>query len=283
MKQKFLTVLQGLIFIVALSGMLISCGEGSSNQEQNDEDEVVTEENVVEQAEKLVYPLPTPLEVTTMLNRAGASYIFDLANRPDNVNKYFTEKAKALNLGVYGADLSYASTYNKAQETHDYLAASLKLRDGLSVETPGDVNILDKVEANINNNDSLYNILTNSFHETFKYLNDNGKGAVSSLVLAGGWIEGVYLSVELASLTDNNSEILKTIGDQKKTLNNLIPLLEAYKDNEDVSSVLKDLNEVKAVFDAIPEKDGVLDLSGENFKKVQAAVKALRKKVVETT
>jgi len=281
MKQRFLMVLKGLFFSFALSGLLMSCGSESNNEQQTEE-EVITEDNVVEHAEKLVYPLPTPLEVTNMLNKAGASYILDLANRPENADKYFTESAKALNLGVYGADLSYASTYNKSQETHDYLAATLKLRDALSVETPEDVNILDKVEANINNNDSLYNILTTSFHNTFKYLNDNGKGAVASLVLAGGWIEGVYLSVELASLTDNNAEILKTIGEQKNSLNNLIPVLETYKDNENVAGVLADLNEIKAIYAAIPEKDGALDLSGENFTKIQKAIEALRKKIVET-
>jgi hypothetical protein len=283
MKQRFFTVLQGLLFSVVLSALLISCGNETKNKEQKDE-EVITEENVVEQAQKLVYPLPTPLEVTTMLNKAGANYILDLANRPENVDKYFTEMAKALNLGVYGADLSYASTYNKSQETHDYLACTLKLRDGLSVETPEDLNLLEKVEANINNNDSLYEILTTSFHGTFKYLNDNGKGAVSVMVLAGGWIEGVYLSVELASLTENNTEILKTIAEQKNTLDNLIPLLEAYKNDENVASVLKDLNEIRVIFDSIPAKeDGTINLNEENFKKIQTAIKALRKKVIETT
>ena len=168
-------------------------------------------------------------------------------------------------------------------KTHDYLACTLKLRDGLAVETPMDVNLIDKVEANINNNDSLYDILTTSFHETFKYLNDNGKGAVSVLVLSGGWIEGMYLSAELASLTDNNADILETIAEQSKTLNNLLPLLETYKDNENVSNVLQDLKKVEAIFKSIPAKDGRLDLNTENFNKIKTEIETLRKKIIETT
>ena len=63
------------------------------------------------------YPLPSSFDVTKLLVEAGASYILNLCNPVDNVNRYISLKSRALNLGVYGADLSYAATYNQAQET----------------------------------------------------------------------------------------------------------------------------------------------------------------------
>ena len=282
MKQKTLSLLASMLFATVFSVMIISCGNGS-DYKNDDETDTIEETTVLEKVEKLVYPLPTPLEVTEMLNNAGASYILDLANSPENVDKYFTEMSKAINLGVYGADLSYASTYNKTQETNNYLACTIKLRDGLAIETPFNINIMDQVEANINNKDSLYKILTTSFHETFNYLNENGKGAVSSMILAGGWIEGLYLSTELALLTDNNTEILKGVANQKNTLKTLIPLIETYKKNENVSTVLNALKNIDAIFAAIPEKDGVIDLTKEHFNKIKKEIDALRKKAVETT
>jgi len=282
MKRKTLSLLTSMLFAASFFVMIISCGNGSNDQ-QNDENDTIEETTVIEKAEKLVYPLPTPLEITEMLNKAGAAYILDIANSPENVDKYFTEMSKALNLGVYGADLSYASTYNKTQETNNYLACTIKLRDGLSIETPSDVNLLDKVEANIDNKENLYKILTSSFHESFEYLNENGKGAVSVMILAGGWIEGLYLSTELALLTDNNTEILKGIAEQKETLKTLIPLIETYKENENVSEVLKELKDIEAIYAEIPEKDGVIELTEEHFGKIKEEIEALRKKAVETT
>ena len=146
MKQKTLSLLASMLFAAVFSIMIISCGNGSNDQ-QNDESNSIVETTVIEKADILVYPLPTPLEVTDMLNRAGAAYILDIANRPDNVAKYFTEMSKALNLGVYGADLSYASTYNKTQETNNYLACTITLRDGLAIETPFNIGMLERVEA----------------------------------------------------------------------------------------------------------------------------------------
>ncbi|OQY05695.1 MAG: hypothetical protein B6I20_00720 [Bacteroidetes bacterium 4572_117] len=282
MKQKTLSLLGSILLTAIFSVMIISCGNGSDDQ-INDETDSIEETTVIEKADKLVYPLPTPLEITEMLNKAGASYILDIANSPENVDKYFTEMAKAMNLGVYGADLSYASTYNKTQETNNYLACTIKLRDGLAIETPLNASLLEKVETNIENKDSLYQILTTSFHETFEYLNDNGKGAVSVMILTGGWIEGVYLSTELALLTDNNAEILKGIADQKETLKTLIPLLETYKEDENVAKVLTDLNNIETIYNEVVEKDGVVELTQEQFNKIKEEIEALRKSVVETT
>lgn len=281
-KQKTLSLFASVLFVAVFSVMLMSCGN-ESNDENKDETQTADVSSAVEKVDKLVYPLPTPLEVTNMLNKAGASYILDVANPPGNVDKYFTEMSKAMNLGVYGADLSYASTYNKTQETNNYLACTLKLRDGLSVETPYNATLLDEVEANIDNKDTLYEILTSSFHDTFEFLNENGKGAVSVMILAGGWIEGLYISTELAMLTDNNAEILKGIADQKETLKTLIPLIETYKDNENIVLILKELKVIEAIFAELPEKDGAVQLNEEQFGKIKDEIEALRKKVVETT
>lgn len=265
---------------VAMSLFVIGCGDGSTDQtDDNNKDTVVT---VADQAEKLVYPLPTPLEITNMLNKAGASYILDLSNRPENVDKYFTEAAKALNLGVFGADLSYSATYNKTQETMNFFVCTKKLRDGMDIQTPYNEDLSSRIEGNIENSDSLYRILTSSFKNTFEYLNDNNKGAISVMVLAGGWVEGLYISTQLALLTEKNDEILQGIADQKGSLGKLLTLMESYKDNQNVSEILVKLNDVNAIFAELQEVDGKVQMTEESFKKINEEVEALRKKIVDT-
>jgi hypothetical protein len=277
-KLRNLSLVKFAIIVATIGFFAVGC----SNSGQSDENAVDTTLSVTDQAEKLLYPLPTPLEITEMLNKAGASYIIGIANRPENVDKYFTESAKALNLGVYGADLSYSATYGMSQETMNFFLCTKKLSDGLDVQTPENEKMTQRIESNIENRDSIYNILTSSFTGTFEYLNENGKGAVAVMVLAGGFIEGIYLSTELSSMIEKNADIMQGIADQKITLEKLLPLLETYKDNQNVSEVLKSLNTIKVSFDELPLDEGKVKMTPEVFTKIRKEITALRKKIVDT-
>jgi hypothetical protein len=277
-KLRNLSLAKLAIMIAALGFFAVGC----SNTGQTDENAVDSTLSVTDQAEKLVYPMPTPLEITDMLNKAGASYIIGISNRPENVDKYFTESAKALNLGVYGADLSYSATYEMSQETMNFFMCTKKLRDGLDIQTPGNETVSNRIEANIENKDSIYIILTSSFTTTFEYLNENGKGAVAVMVLAGGFIEGLYISTELAGMIDKNTDIVQGIADQKVTLEKLIPLMETYKENQNVSDVLKSLSNIKLAYDELKVVDNKVAMTTDSFKKIKKEVGSLRKKVVET-
>ena len=120
----------GYIFAAFLAITLILNGcTGKSPKSQQSQDKGTTTEEFTESKNEVLkeisdYPLPTSFEVTRLLIESGASYILDLCNKTDNVSKYISLKSKALNLGVYGADLSYAATYNQTQETMQFLEAS---------------------------------------------------------------------------------------------------------------------------------------------------------------
>jgi len=262
-------------FLASIIFLIIACSNNSSNKSgQNAYDTTYTV--------KLVYPIPTPLEISNMLNNAGASYILSISNKPENVDRYFTEEARALNLGVYGADISYSATYNKSQQTMNFLGCTKKLRDGLEIQTTCHVDLVNRMERNIDNEDSVYFILTCAYKNTFDYLNENNKGATSVLILAGGWIEGLYISTELAELTHKYQEIYQGIADQKETLNKLIPLMETYKDNERVNEICSKLKGIKTIFDELLVVEGKSQLSKASFVKLKKEIDPLRKNVVET-
>ncbi len=277
-KLRNLSIAKLAMMIAALSIFALGC----SNSGQTDENTDDTTISLTDQAEKLVYPLPTPLEITNMLNKAGASYIIGIANKAEHVDKYFTESAKAINLGIYGADLSYSATYGMSQETMNYFVCTKKLRDGLDIQAPGGDSLAVRIENNIENKDSIYNILTSSFTSTFEYLNNNGKGNVAVMVLAGGWIEGLYLSTELASMIDKNKEIMQGIADQKETLEKLIPLMGTYKENQNVGEVLNSLNAIKVAFDELKTVDNKVQMTKEGFTKIRKEITKIRKKCIET-
>ncbi len=263
------------ILLASINFLLVDCS--NNNNYKNNQTAYDTSYSV-----KLVYPIPTPLEISNMLNNAGASYILSISNKPENVDKYFTDEARALNLGVYGADISYSATYNKSQETMNFLACTKKLRDELEIQTTCREDLVNRMERNIDNEDSVYFILTCAYKNTFEYLNDNEKGTISALILAGGWIEGLYISTELAELTNKYKEIYQGIADQKETLNKLIPLMENYNENERVSEICSKLKGLKTIFDELIVVEGKTQLSKANFILLKKEIDPLRKNVVET-
>ena len=167
------------------------------------------------------YPLPTSFEVTTLLIEAGASYILDLCNHIDNVDKYISLKSKALNLGVYGADLSYAATYKQTQETMQYLSASAKIIDELPIGS-FDEELVNEVEANIDNVDALITLISDSFYKTYEYLNNNEQDELSILVMAGSWIEAFYISTQISIISADNQKIVELINEQRISLDKLL-------------------------------------------------------------
>lgn len=258
-----------------VSFVWFGCGTSSNNQAASDS--VAVGDSA--KSTKIDYPLPTPFEVTKMLNSAGASYILNLSNTVKNIDKYMTEKSKAINLGVYGADLAYASTFNKTEETRHYLTNTQKLTDELGIASAFNQNLVQNAEANINNPDSLHKVITTSYYDTFDFLNKNGKGAIAVLVLTGGWVEGIYLSTQLAAVTSKNDEIVKGIQKHKFTVEKLFILLEQYqKENASVKEVYELVKDVKDLYSKLPQ-DGAVDK--KQLAALTTKIESVRSKLIE--
>ena len=247
------------IAIVLLSGMLIislvNCSGGKKGEpvDETSSEAKLDKEEIEQKVREIVYPLPTAFEVTGMINKIEASYIIGLSNETSNVDKYFTDKDQAINLGVYSADLSYASTYNMKQDVMNYMEASENLVVELGITGAFSINFVDEVEANIDNKDVLVDLITGSFYDTYEYLVKNNKEDLSLLVLAGTWIEAMYISCNISETVYNNPDLVKVILHQKSSLDKLIELLAPHSEHETIQSVLTDLKPIKDIYDIVDE------------------------------
>lgn len=268
--------------IVLLSGMIIfsvvNC-TGGKNGEQNDEamaESKLDKEEVQQKVREVVYPLPTAFEVTEMINKVEATYIIGLTNETGNVDKYFTDKDQAINLGVFHADLSYASTYNMKQEVMNYMEASENLVIELGITGAFSISFVDEVEANIDNKDKLVDLVSGAFYDTYEYLVKNDKEDLSLLVLAGTWIEAMYISCNISESIYHNPELVKIILHQKSSLDKLIELLVPHKEHETIQSVLADLQPIKEVYDSVDE-NGITEAQ---LNDIIEQTSKLRKKII---
>ncbi|HEC42796.1 MAG TPA: hypothetical protein ENI20_08225 [Bacteroides sp.] len=220
------------------------------------------------------YPLPTSFEVTTMLIEAGASYILNLCNHVDNVDKYINLKSKALNLGVYGADLSYAATYKQTQETMQYLSASAKLIDELQIGS-FDEALVNEVESNVDDVDALITLISDSFYKTYEYLNNNEQDELSILVMAGSWIEAFYISTQISIISADNQKIVDVINDQRFSLEKLLSVMEPVSASEMSADVYSGLIILQKIY-----QDAGDNLSGESLESLILQTENLRTQII---
>ncbi len=221
------------------------------------------------------YPLPSSFIVTKMLNEAKAPYILSICNTDENVGNYFMQKEKALNLGVYGADLSYASTYNMKQETMLYLKASKRLTDEMEISTAFNTNYVERIENSLENGDSLISIISDSFYDTYDYLISNEKDKLAILVMAGSWIEGLYITTQIALTAGDNTKFLEIIAHQKNSLNTLLEVMDPVKDDEDTVEIYSSLTNLSKLYDTIEEI-----ITDEQLVEISNSIESLRNKIV---
>jgi hypothetical protein len=83
------------------------------------------------------------------------------------------------------------------------------------------------------------------------YLKKNDRKEIGALIIAGGWIESVYI-LSQAILESNNRNLINRLGEQKHPLNNLIELLSSYYyDSDKYTSLIDSLVDLAYEYDGI--------------------------------
>jgi len=275
MKRYAISRYTVILFALAIS--VVACKPVDNKKSAKQTVKPLLKKTIEKQVKDVVYPLPTTFELTSMLNRIGADYILGLSNSTENADKYFTEKARALNLGVYGADLSYASTYNRKQETMLFLKASKTIIDNLEITSTYNETLVEDVEKNLDNKDQLVKLVTNSFYDTYEFLNKNGKANLSLLVVSGSFVEGLYIATHISQNTYANSEIVKVIFDQKTSLEKLLVVLQPENKDPNIAEMISKLSGLKASYDKIV--DG--SMTEAQLNEIIASVGKLRDQLVQ--
>jgi len=257
--RRLLNIPVSFVLLFGIALFVTSCGYDSSKANKEHEITVEAAKKVNEKAmeefnkSKLIfYSLPSPLETAMLIKRAGAVYDEDLLNPTGNLNKYTTNLKKALNLGIYSADLSYTSLFDQTQSTVKYMANAKKLADGLGILNAIDENTIKKLENNMNNREVVLDIISETFMNSNAYLSEENRPVMAVSVLVGGWIEGLYIATKLTkgSLV-NNKKLIERIVYQKLSLYTVLNLLEQYKGNGDAEYLQTKMKELKVIFDQV--------------------------------
>ncbi|MUP37401.1 hypothetical protein [Labilibaculum euxinus] len=201
----------------------------------------------------LFYNVPSPIEVTGIIKKMNLPYQPDLMNPVSNADNYLSQADVAINIGIYGADLSYIRIYEQFQDAARYLAVIKKFTRDLGIPEEQERITARRMEENIENQDSLLQIITETFTKSDSYLKENQRGGVAALIVFGGWIETLYLATNIVDLKNPQKEMVNLISQQKHSVKNLIGLLNQYRDNYKINQILPDLKKLDAKFQEISQ------------------------------
>ncbi|MBS1951391.1 MAG: hypothetical protein JST37_10345 [Bacteroidetes bacterium] len=242
---------------IAIAAILLvaACGKSKKPDEQaflNSLDSAKKGPTIDEEViNSILQQIPSPLEISVLLKESGTKYNFSLLNTPDNLPKYNSNYKKALNLGVYGTDLGYTNIYQQNKDGIKYLSSIKSLANELNIGQFFDIETIGRLATNSKNLDSLLLITTENFNSINHYLQTQGRANLSVLLLTGGWLEAMQITCQVAAKDPKNKELREKIGEQKIILEQIVLLFGFYKEDENMASLLNDLNELKAAFDKI--------------------------------
>ncbi|HEY9487442.1 MAG TPA: hypothetical protein VIQ51_03880 [Chryseosolibacter sp.] len=290
--------LQRPLFVLLMATMiLVSCSKSGDDKDQNAREFDEANESPREQMEEVAGNIPPPSEIPYLLQATGAEFNQSLVNNREKVDQYTSQNDKAaLNLGVYAADIGYLTSYDKTQEAIDYLGACKTLSDDLGLIGTFDAELLEKFEKNIANKDSLTRLLDRTMKESQNYMREANRNKLSSLVVAGSFIEGLYIATGLIKsypkniLPEDNRNLILTplmrvVLDQKNSVSEMVKILEDAEQTETVAAIKEDFKTLEATYNELNIEEQIknnradLVLSDKNLEGITNVIEKIRKRV----
>lgn len=261
--------LNSKVIVLGLASILFaSCGDPKKEGETAGDDlpDTDTVKAVALNVGGELFSVPSPIQTALLIQKSGVSYDKTILNPGNKNGQYTSDFAKALNLGIYGADLGYVSMYNQSQDALGYLGAVKQLADKLGVSAAFDQQTMKRINDNISNKDSMLVLVGIAYRASDAYLKTNKRTEISSLILTGGWVESMHFSI-VAYNKKPTDEIKHRIAEQKQALGSIIKLMNSHN-MPDAASLVKELEDLAKVYEGITFKYNYVEPTTDEAKKV---------------
>lgn len=239
------------VYLLVLLTLSVSCKSGGQGNQSGDEipDSVLNQGVEISEdvMQDIVENLSSPVEMAALIKDLGVPYSNKYISPTNRVGDLTTGYQQALNLGIYAADLGYLNLYNKNTAVIDYLTAIKTLADQIKVGQFFDFTMLKRLATNSQNLDSLMYISVHSFNQMDNYLHSNNRTNLSTLIVTGVWLEGLYLGTQVYKVSPNK-QLAERIGEQKLTLEQLVLILDKYSKDKQYAKLVEELNTLKELF-----------------------------------
>jgi len=197
-----------LLFLTTIITFTFSnCGGGEKAEDSDEIDSVKTEKQTTEKSSEISFQVPSPGEMLSFIKVVGGKNNKNISflNPISNEKKYTSNKLKVINFGIYSCDLSYCSIFEMGSESLKYFKLIKTMGDEIGVSSAIKPELLKRIEKNIGNSDSLAFITDDVYLSSFETLEDSKQGSTLALVVAGGWLESLFIATNLAVYEENDT------------------------------------------------------------------------------
>jgi hypothetical protein len=210
---------------------------------------VVASENV-----NISFILPSPDEILEEILPPNVKVDYQYVNNKDNVSKYLNSRQQALNLGVYIADFAFLNLNDDKSYSLEYFKTIRNLAQKLNIYGVFKESLYDRVQRNLTNEDSLKDLSKELYYQMLGVLEESNRNNTYALVSSGALIETMYLSGMLVTNFADYQKIAQKIFEQKFVFDNFYEFAAQYKSDKDVSLVLKQFDDLKAIISSTTSK-----------------------------
>ncbi len=257
-----------LVFTIAI----VSCRSNNSKNKSGAKEEISKIDSVKTQLNEIYYRFPSPDEMFQYIENKGLQFDNNLILPIKDVEKFLDSKSQSVNLGVYTADLAYITLFQKYKESLDYFQVTYMLAEKLRITSSFNDAFIKRVENNLNNLDSLKVYSGEAYSIITSYLVQNDKEKVLAQISVGGFIESLYIALNLINNYSPDNITIQRIADQKLAFDNMLKYCEVYKNDPNIKELLDEIEPVQVIFDNLKivkgetktsrDKSGKLIISG---------------------
>lgn len=274
----FSTGFAGILIMVITSALFFSCGEEIIARKQYDYQKA---DSLPVDYLRELGNIRVSIEEVAQLHEIflNEKYSFNngMLNSANKSSGYSNSKIQALNLGVYGSDLNYVVAFRQSQDARNYLEVVIQLAQKLGVQSAFDKELIEKLTAEDTTIDKSL-LLTRAFRHAEDNMYSQERAYLATLMVAGGWIESLYLATSMLKSKPHNENLNPDIFDNVYTYFNVKKMLQVFeKDCKDCKDVLIELETINApITELLQSKYSITETQINNLHK---PLEELRNKV----
>lgn len=239
-----------LLLIGAISTLMFACGDGDTPEEVQVVADPIESKQKADEEGVSYYLVPTPNELFGLISDHEELDPNAALNSVENRKQYIDVHSRALNFGIYATDLIYVSRLQNSIEVVRYFITVKKLSEEMGISSAFEDPVFRQLESDITAGDSLDLISLEAYYHAYDALEQNEKGSELALLVTGGWIESIYLTIGARDTFELNGDVERRIAEQKYTLDNLIDLNE--QNGNDAAGMLE---RIRSIYDQMPIED----------------------------
>ncbi len=236
------------ILILSIAVIFAACNGKGDRSDDNLNDSLVGLQDIQSQT---YYLIPSPEGLFSFIKDGKLKFSDAVLNPTNNIDNYIDTRSKELNFGIYSADLAYVASFNKYQQSVDYLNTVRTLSDDIGISAVFDQNLIGRIDNIIDDQDSLLKVTSDSYLSIVRYLESSDRKKSLALIVTGGWVESIYVVVNLLDNYKQDAKIIALLASQKHVVSNLTSYLDQLKFDETIQMTINELKPLSDFYEKL--------------------------------